>query len=206
MVLNMLTTTAMIRIGKTYGNLMVDVRTGSEKLKDRARRIVNIITGLDYDEADRLLRRAHWNVKAAVVMNKTGLSYPKALSRIRKAGDQLREAIGEDIEPRLRALLVSPHPGRVASTRRPRRASARRAGAAAGATPASASSPALPPSPSRHLPSRRRWPSGSPRWRAGSCPPPSTTLLWAQRRRGRRRDRRSMWRVSGFRRREMRVG
>jgi len=111
MVLNMLTTTAMIRIGKTYGNLMVDVRTGSEKLKDRARRIVNIITDLDYDEADRLLRRARWNVKAAVVMNKTGLSYPKAISRIRKAGDQLREAIGEDIEPRLRALLVSPHPG-----------------------------------------------------------------------------------------------
>src|SRR6188768_1544698 len=110
MVLNMLTTTAMIRIGKTYGNLMVDVRTGSEKLKDRARRIVNIITDLDYDEADRLLRRAHWNVKAAIVMNKTGLSYPKALSRMRKAGDQLREAIGEDIEPRLRALLVSPLP------------------------------------------------------------------------------------------------
>ena len=57
MVLNMLTTTAMIRIGKTYGNLMVDVRTGSEKLKDRARRIVNIVTGLEYNEADKLLRR-----------------------------------------------------------------------------------------------------------------------------------------------------
>ena len=56
MVLNMLTTTAMIRIGKTYGNLMVDVQTGSEKLKDRARRIVNIVTGLEYDEADKLLR------------------------------------------------------------------------------------------------------------------------------------------------------
>ena len=56
MVLNMLTTTAMIRIGKTYGNLMVDVRTGSEKLKDRARRIVNIVTGLEYDEADKLLQ------------------------------------------------------------------------------------------------------------------------------------------------------
>ena len=55
LVLNMLTTGAMIRIGKTYGNLMVDVQTGSEKLKDRARRIVNIVTGLEYDEADRLL-------------------------------------------------------------------------------------------------------------------------------------------------------
>ena len=61
MVLNMLTTTAMIRIGKTYGNLMVDVRTGSEKLKDRARRIVNIVTGVEYSEADKLLRHAQGN-------------------------------------------------------------------------------------------------------------------------------------------------
>src|SRR5262247_3040840 len=67
-VLNMLTTGAMVRIGKTYGNLMVDVQTGSEKLKDRARRIVNIVTGLEYEDADKLLRRAHWNVKAAIVM------------------------------------------------------------------------------------------------------------------------------------------
>ena len=57
LVLNMLTTGAMVRIGKTYGNLMVDVHTGSEKLKDRARRIVNIVTGLDYEEADELLKR-----------------------------------------------------------------------------------------------------------------------------------------------------
>src|SRR5919106_4245464 len=58
LVLNMLTTAAMVRIGKTYGNLMVDVRSGSEKLKDRARRIVTMVTKLDYDEADKLLRRA----------------------------------------------------------------------------------------------------------------------------------------------------
>src|SRR6202023_1149780 len=63
-VLNMLTTAAMIRIGKTYGNLMVDVQMGSEKLRDRARRIVTIVTDLDYDDSDKLLRRAHWNVKA----------------------------------------------------------------------------------------------------------------------------------------------
>src|SRR5918992_1157302 len=105
LVLNMLTTTAMIRIGKTYGNLMVDVKTGSEKLKDRARRIVNIVTGLEYDEADKLLTKAHWNVKAAIVMQKTGQPYPKALTRLRKAHDSMREAIGEDIEPRLQALL-----------------------------------------------------------------------------------------------------
>ena len=105
MVLNMLTTGAMIRIGKTYGNLMVDVQTGSEKLKDRARRIVNIITGLEYDDADKLLKKAHWNVKAAIVMQKTGLAYPKALTRLRKAHDLMRDAIGEDIEPRLRGML-----------------------------------------------------------------------------------------------------
>jgi N-acetylmuramic acid 6-phosphate etherase len=104
-VLNMLTTTAMIRIGKTYGNLMVDVKSGSEKLKDRARRIVNIVTGLEYDEADKLLRKANWNVKAAIVMQKTGLPLPKALSRLRRANDLMREAIGEDAESRLRAVL-----------------------------------------------------------------------------------------------------
>ena len=92
MALNMLTTTAMIRIGKTYGNLMVDVRTGSEKLKDRARRIVNMV-------------KAKWNVKAAVVMQKTGLSYLKAMSRLRKANGLIRDAIDEDIEPRLKALI-----------------------------------------------------------------------------------------------------
>jgi N-acetylmuramic acid 6-phosphate etherase len=106
MVLNMLTTTAMIRVGKTYGNLMVDVRTGSEKLKDRARRIVNIVTGLEYDEADKLLRRAQWNVKVAIVMQKAGLSYPKAIARLRAAGGMMREALGEDIEPHLRSLLA----------------------------------------------------------------------------------------------------
>ena len=105
LVLNMLTTGAMVRIGKTYGNLMVDVQTGSEKRKDRARRIVNIVTGLEYDDVDRLLKRAHWNVKAAIVMQRTGLPYSKALSRLRKAHDSMREALGEDIAPRLRGML-----------------------------------------------------------------------------------------------------
>src|SRR5688572_17298914 len=105
LVLNTLTTGAMVRIGKTYGNLMVDVHTGSEKLKDRACRIVNIVTGLDYEEADRLLKKARWNVKAAIVMQKTGLTYLKAVSRLRKAHDSMREALGEDISPRLRGML-----------------------------------------------------------------------------------------------------
>jgi len=105
MVLNMLTTISMIRLGKTYGNLMVDVQTGSEKLKDRARRIIVIVTGLGYDEADALLKRAKWNVKAAIVMERAQLTLPQALKRLKKAHDSVRDAIGEDIEPRLRAVL-----------------------------------------------------------------------------------------------------
>jgi len=105
MVLNMLTTASMIRIGKTYGNLMVDVQMGSEKLKDRARRIITTVTGIDYEAADRLLRKAHWNVKAAIVMEKGGLTYPKAISRLKAAHDFVRDAIHEDVEPRLRQLL-----------------------------------------------------------------------------------------------------
>jgi N-acetylmuramic acid 6-phosphate etherase len=105
LVLNMLTTGAMVRIGKTYGNLMVDVQTGSEKLRDRARRIIAMVTGLEYDEADKLLKQAHWNVKAAIVMQKTGLPYAKATSRLRRAHDIVRDAIGEDVEPRLKELL-----------------------------------------------------------------------------------------------------
>ncbi|MBI2223105.1 MAG: N-acetylmuramic acid 6-phosphate etherase [Acidobacteria bacterium] len=105
MVLNMLTTISMVKVGKTYGNLMVDVRTGSEKLKDRARRIIMIVTGLEYDEADRLLRRSRWNVKVAIVMQKGAVSYSEALKRLRKADQSIRDAIGEDIEPRLRQLL-----------------------------------------------------------------------------------------------------
>ena len=105
LVLNMLTTGAMILLGKTYGNLMVDVQMGSEKLRDRARRILHIVAGLELDEAEKLLKRAHWNVKAAIVMQKTGLTYARALARLRRSHDRIREATGEDIEPRLRAVI-----------------------------------------------------------------------------------------------------
>ena len=90
--LNMLTTAAMVRAGKTYGNLMVDVKSNSDKLRDRARRITTSVTGLDEPAADALLRRARWNVKAAILMQQTGATRAEALSRLR-------------IEPRLRQLL-----------------------------------------------------------------------------------------------------
>ncbi|HSK09150.1 MAG TPA: N-acetylmuramic acid 6-phosphate etherase [Vicinamibacterales bacterium] len=105
-VLNMLTTAAMVRTGKTYGNLMVDLKTGSEKMKDRARRILTIVSGIDYEAADKLLKRAHWNVKAAIVMQKTGLPFRQALSKLRRAESSVRAAIDEDVEPRLRQVLA----------------------------------------------------------------------------------------------------
>src|SRR5947209_9916571 len=105
MVLNMLTTASMIRIGKTYGNLMVDVQMGSEKLRDRARRIIVMVTGLEHDETDKVLRRAHWNVKAAIVMQKSGAGYQKTLARLRHAHDFVRDAIGEGVEERSKELL-----------------------------------------------------------------------------------------------------
>jgi len=105
LVLNMLTTVSMVRIGKTYGNLMVDVKTGSEKLKDRAQRILSMITGVEPDEAKALLVRAKWNVKVAIVMKKAGLTPTQAARRLRTSNDSIREALGEDIDTQLRSLL-----------------------------------------------------------------------------------------------------
>ena len=95
MVLNMLTTISMVRMGKIYGNLMVDIKSDSEKSRDRARRIITIVTGLAYEETDGLLRRARWNVKTALVMNKTGTPCADALSLLQSANGSVRAAIGE---------------------------------------------------------------------------------------------------------------
>jgi N-acetylmuramic acid 6-phosphate etherase len=93
MVLNALTTTAMILVGKTYGNLMVDVRTGSAKLQDRARRIVMAVTGVTPRQARALLTRARGNVKAAIVMQSAGLPYAQALARLRAARGRIQRTI-----------------------------------------------------------------------------------------------------------------
>jgi N-acetylmuramic acid 6-phosphate etherase len=94
--LNLLTTSAMIRTGKTYGNLMVDVQANSEKLRDRGTRIVSAITGLGRRESLTLLRRAKWNVKTAIVMHKRRLTYGDAKTRLRASGDSIRRALVED--------------------------------------------------------------------------------------------------------------
>ena len=68
LILNMLTTVAMIKLGKVYQNLMVDLKATSQKLKERAKRIVMLVTGIDYEQAEKYLERADYQVKTALVM------------------------------------------------------------------------------------------------------------------------------------------
>jgi N-acetylmuramic acid 6-phosphate etherase len=95
-VLNAITTAAMVRLGKAYGNLMVDLRPTSAKLEDRARRIVAAATGTDEREASRLLRSAGGEVKTAIVMGR--LSVPPGTARVRlaRAKGHVRKALGEE--------------------------------------------------------------------------------------------------------------
>ena len=96
MVLNMLTTGAMIRIGKTYGNLMVDLRATNTKLVARTRRIVAMLTGVSEDEAERLVAAADGELKTAVVAQKRGVSSVEARRLLAAADGHLRRAIGGD--------------------------------------------------------------------------------------------------------------
>jgi N-acetylmuramic acid 6-phosphate etherase len=93
MVLNMLTTGAMVRIGKTYGNLMVDLRATNEKLRDRSRRIVAELTGLSEEHAQALLDECNGEVKTAAVSHLTGESPDGARRRLAASGGQLRGAL-----------------------------------------------------------------------------------------------------------------
>jgi len=95
LVLNMLSTLAMVRLGKTYGNLMVDVRVTNEKLRDRARRIVEQAAAVGPEEAGAALTAAGDEAKVAVVMLRAGLSAGQARERLLAAGGHLRRALGE---------------------------------------------------------------------------------------------------------------
>ncbi|MCX5669897.1 MAG: N-acetylmuramic acid 6-phosphate etherase [Planctomycetota bacterium] len=93
LVLNTLTTTAMVRLGKVYGNLMVDLGATNAKLRDRAERIVMAITGLARPRARQLLSKARGMVKAALVMHFRGIDYVEARRLLRAGGGSLRAAI-----------------------------------------------------------------------------------------------------------------
>jgi N-acetylmuramic acid 6-phosphate etherase len=93
MVLHALTTAAMVRVGKVYGNLMVDLRPTSAKLRARARRIVVALTGLSPSAAGAILRRAGGRPKLAVLMHHRGVSARGARRLLAEHGDDLRAAL-----------------------------------------------------------------------------------------------------------------
>lgn len=93
MTLNMITTTAMILLGKTYGNLMVDLLARSEKLAGRSRKILMEFLKIDYEKADRLLNSAGGSVKTAIVMQKFGIDKQSAERKLAEVDGFLRKLL-----------------------------------------------------------------------------------------------------------------
>jgi N-acetylmuramic acid 6-phosphate etherase len=94
LVLNMLTTTAMVKLGKVYENMMVDLQLTNQKLVERSKRIIGMATGADYETAADYLERAGGHVKSAIVMIAARVDLAEARRRIEAAGGFVREAIG----------------------------------------------------------------------------------------------------------------
>jgi N-acetylmuramic acid 6-phosphate etherase len=93
LVLNMISTAVMIKLGYVYSNLMIHVQMKNTKLRERGRRIVMAASGVNHETADALLRQTKGNIKVAVVMHKLGLSPAAALDRLKRAKMNLREAL-----------------------------------------------------------------------------------------------------------------
>ncbi|HZV12247.1 MAG TPA: N-acetylmuramic acid 6-phosphate etherase [Candidatus Kapabacteria bacterium] len=93
LVLNMLTTAAMIRIGKVYGNLMVDLQMTNRKLEERSKRIVSMVTGADYKTATKTLAAADGHVKTAIVMLLADVDAKEAKKRLKRADGFVRKAV-----------------------------------------------------------------------------------------------------------------
>jgi N-acetylmuramic acid 6-phosphate etherase len=96
LVLNTISTVAMIRLGKTYGDLMVDVRASNEKLAARARRIVRLATGVSDDEAEEALAAADGSAKVAVVALLAGGDANAARARLERSGGHIGAALEAD--------------------------------------------------------------------------------------------------------------
>lgn len=99
LVLNTITTGAMVRFGKAYGNLMVDLQASNEKLRDRSERMLIHICGVSRDEARRLLAVAEGSVKVAITMQKLGVDRETALARLADAGGVIRRVIADPPPP-----------------------------------------------------------------------------------------------------------
>jgi len=96
LVLNTITTGAMVRLGKVYGNLMVDLQVTCEKLRDRGERILEEMLGLEAAAASELLERAGGHVKTALVMGKLGVDAAEAHRRLDEVGGVVARLVGEE--------------------------------------------------------------------------------------------------------------
>jgi N-acetylmuramic acid 6-phosphate etherase len=95
LVLNTISTVSMIRLGKTYGNLMVDVVATNDKLRDRVRRIVETATGASATEVATVLDESHGDAKVAIVTLLAGVDASTARERLAGAGGVVRKALGQ---------------------------------------------------------------------------------------------------------------
>jgi N-acetylmuramic acid 6-phosphate etherase len=97
LVLNMISTIAMVRLGKTFGNLMVDVEPANEKLRARARRAVAVATAASERDVAAAIEAAGGDTKVAIVALLAGVDAPTARSRLTSAGGLVREAVADDL-------------------------------------------------------------------------------------------------------------
>jgi N-acetylmuramic acid 6-phosphate etherase len=96
LVLNMITTTAMIQLGKVYENMMVDLQATNRKLTERGKRVVMIATGVGYEEAEKVLIEARGHVKTAIVMLKLNVRYLEAQKLLRTSNGFVRKALNRN--------------------------------------------------------------------------------------------------------------
>src|SRR5205823_3432051 len=94
LVLNAISTLAMVQLGKVYENLMVDLRATNQKLWDRGARIISTLTSVPREQAMALLQRANGHVKLAIVMHRRNLPPADAQKLLNQAGGRLRDALG----------------------------------------------------------------------------------------------------------------
>mgnify|MGYP001045174041 CR=1 FL=1 len=95
MVLNTISTAAMVKLGKVYGNLMVDLQVTCEKLRDRGQRILMEVLGVDRPTAAGLLEASGGHVKTAIVMGKLGLDAEEARERLQEVGGVVARLVGD---------------------------------------------------------------------------------------------------------------
>lgn len=93
LVLNMLTTASMVRMGKVYENMMIDLQMTNKKLKERSKKIIMTITGVSYERAEEYLVKSKGHVKTALVMILANVDYNEAQLRLKKADGFVRKAI-----------------------------------------------------------------------------------------------------------------